>query len=251
MAKEYVKLWLSYEAYFEPLGAAEVGRLALAMMKYKSQGVEPVFTGNERFVWPAIKRDIDEANQAAAEYSERQSANGKKGGRPRKESDSKKATESQKSQPFFEKPKKDMDKGLRTKDNSPPISPNGDNPPSVGDLVPEPKPKAPAKPKSKSNQAREVIDGWTDDLELRELLYEWLEVRKARRAANTAGAIQQNLKKLPDLAQESGLSMQDYLREVIRRSWRAFYPIRDYQGGQSAAPARKDDGRGFDWLTGK
>lgn len=28
------------------------------MMKYKSQWVEPVFAGNERFVWPAIKADI-------------------------------------------------------------------------------------------------------------------------------------------------------------------------------------------------
>lgn len=53
-----MKLWLSYEAYFEPLSSAEVGRLTLAMMKYKSQGVEPVFAGNERFVWPAIKADI-------------------------------------------------------------------------------------------------------------------------------------------------------------------------------------------------
>lgn len=249
MAKEYVKLWLSYEAYFEPLGAAEVGRLALAMMKYKSQGVEPVFTGNERFVWPAIKRDIDEANQAAADYSERQSANGKKGGRPRKSEDDGKANESQKTQPFLQKPKKGMDKGLRTMDNSPPISPNGDNPPSGGDLVPDQTPKA--RPKPKSNAGREAVDAWTQDPELRELLYEWLEVRKAQRAANTAGAIGQNLKKLPDLAQESGLSMQEYLREVIRRSWRAFYPIRDYQGGQIAAPARKDDGRGFDWLTGQ
>lgn len=58
MANEYVKLWLSYEAYFQPLGDAEVGRLVLGMMKYKSTGTEPVFNGNERFVWPAIKADI-------------------------------------------------------------------------------------------------------------------------------------------------------------------------------------------------
>ena len=41
MAKEYIKLWDSYESYFESYSAAEVGRLVLAMMKYKSQGVEP------------------------------------------------------------------------------------------------------------------------------------------------------------------------------------------------------------------
>ena len=58
MANEYVKFWLSYEAYFQPLSDAEVGRLARAMLQFKSHGVEPVFSGNERFVWPAIKADI-------------------------------------------------------------------------------------------------------------------------------------------------------------------------------------------------
>lgn len=90
-----------------------------------------------------------------------------------------------------------------------------------------------------------MIDAWTQDPELRSLLYEWLDVRKAQRAANTEGAIRQNLTKLPELAQQSGLSMQDYMREVICRSWRAFYPIRD------ARPQPREDGRGFDWTTGR
>lgn len=60
MAKTYIKLWDSYSSYFEPLGAAEVGRLVLAMMKYKSSGVEPEFSGSEKFIWPAIRRDLDE-----------------------------------------------------------------------------------------------------------------------------------------------------------------------------------------------
>lgn len=60
MAKSYIKLWDSYASYFEPFGAAEVGRLVLAMMKYKSSGVEPEFSGSEKFIWPAIKRDLDE-----------------------------------------------------------------------------------------------------------------------------------------------------------------------------------------------
>lgn len=229
-----MKLWLSYEAYFGPLSAAEVGRLTLAMMEYKSQGVEPVFAGNERFVWPAIKRDIDEANQSAAEYSAKQSENGKKGGRPKKALENEKATETQKTQAFFDKPKKDMDKGQRTKDNIPPISPNGDISPAGGSKKPK-------------NAAKATIEAWTADAELRKLLFEWLDVRKAQRAANTEGAIRQNLAKLPELAQQSGLSMQDYVREIIRRSWRAFYPIRDTQPRQ----ARRDDGRDFDWLTGQ
>lgn len=58
--KEYVKLWVSYESYFEPFSDVEVGRLVRAMIRYMSSGEEPSFSGNERFVWPAIRRDIDD-----------------------------------------------------------------------------------------------------------------------------------------------------------------------------------------------
>lgn len=232
MANEYVKLWLSYEAYFQPLGDAEVGRLVLGMLKYKSTGVEPEFSGSERYVWPAIKRDMDEAKAAQERFNEKQRDNGKKGGRPPKtQAFSEEPTETQKTQAFSEEPKKAKDKGQGTKDNIPPLSPNGDSPPTGGS-------------KKRKSAARDAIDAWTQDPELRSLLYEWLDVRKAQRAANTEGAIRQNLAKLPELAQQSGLSMQDYMREVIRRSWRAFYPIRD------AKPQPSAEGRGFDWLTG-
>ena len=249
MANEYLKLWMSYADYFQPLGDAEVGRLVLAMMKYKSTGVEPEFSGNERFVWPAIRRDIDEAKAAQERFEEKQRDNGKNGGRPPKtqafsekptetqktQAFSEKPTETQKTQAFSEKPKKAKDKGQWTKDNIiPPVSPNGDTPPAGG-------------PKKHKPTAESVIESWTQDAELRNLLFEWLDVRKAQRAANTEGAIKQNLAKLPELAQQSGLSMQDYVREIIRRSWRAFYPIRDAQPRQT----QRNDGRDFDWLTGQ
>ena len=74
MAKSYVKLWESYRSYFEPLGAAEVGRLVLAMMDYKSSGAEPEFSGSEKFIWPAIKRDLDEDIAYTSRQSEQQKA---------------------------------------------------------------------------------------------------------------------------------------------------------------------------------
>lgn len=76
MADTYIKIWDTYESYFEPLSAAEVGRLVLAMMKYKSSGTEPELIGNERYVWPAIKRDLDKD----AEYIEGKKISGKAGG---------------------------------------------------------------------------------------------------------------------------------------------------------------------------
>lgn len=76
MADTYIKIWDTYESYFEPLSAAEVGRLVLAMIKYKSSGTEPELNGNERYVWPAIKRDLIKD----AEYIEGKRISGKAGG---------------------------------------------------------------------------------------------------------------------------------------------------------------------------
>lgn len=113
MAKEYVKLWDSYAAYFEPLSEAEVGRLVLAMLKYKSTGTAPELKGNERFVWPAVQRDIDAAIEAQNALSSTRSSAGKRGGRPKSICFSEKANESK---CFLEKAKKAMDKD-KVKDN--------------------------------------------------------------------------------------------------------------------------------------
>ena len=101
MAKMYIKLWDSYESYFEPLSDAEVGRLVRAMMKYKSLGVEPEFNGNERFTWPAIKKELDED----AAYTKKKSDIGKLGGAPLENNNAEKKTTKNK-----------LDIGLRTKD---------------------------------------------------------------------------------------------------------------------------------------
>lgn len=79
--KEYVKLWLSYESYFEAFSDVEVGRLVRAMIKYRVSREEPKFNGNERFIWPAIRRDIDESLQAQESTSAARSEAGKQGGR--------------------------------------------------------------------------------------------------------------------------------------------------------------------------
>lgn len=67
--------------------------------------------------------------------------------------------------------------------------------------------------------------------EITKLLCDWLKVRKAKRAATTDRAIELNLNKLDKLAKESGMTVTDYLQEVIRRGWQAFYPINNYASG--------------------
>ena len=70
-----------------------------------------------------------------------------------------------------------------------------------------------------------------------DLLREWLKVRKAKRAAMTDRAIQMNIEKLDKVAQQSGMSVVDYLKEVICRGWAAFYVINNYKQDK---PKRKE-----------
>lgn len=90
MADTYIKIWDTYESYFEPLSAAEVGRLVLAMMKYKSSGMEPELNGNERYVWPAVKRDLIKD----AEYIEGKHISGKAGGESKRKQNEANASKS-------------------------------------------------------------------------------------------------------------------------------------------------------------
>ena len=78
----------------------------------------------------------------------------------------------------------------------------------------------------------EAIKDYADgDAELEGLLQDWMANRKAKRSPATIRAIQINLDKLDAMAQESGMSVKAYLRDVIARGWAAFFVIRDGGGG--------------------
>lgn len=138
--KEYVKLWLSYRSYFEAYSAAEVGRLVLAAMDYRESGAEPEFSGSERFIWPAIRRDIDESVAAQKAISASRSEAGKQGGRPESEkaNASPESNEKQKKQMLSDESKKSYGQRKRTKEKekdkdmdsilSPPTPPHCANP---------------------------------------------------------------------------------------------------------------------------
>lgn len=79
-----------------------------------------------------------------------------------------------------------------------------------------------------------IIDDYTNSPTTKELLGEWLQNRKAKRAAMTDNAIKRNIDKLDQYAQGSRMSVDDYLAEVVRRGWTAFYPIANYHYKQQA-----------------
>lgn len=134
MPREYFCAYHSYIESMEQLTDAERGRLFTACLFYSKTGEAPQLSGNERFVFPAMRSQIDRDIQNYEDFVKKQSKNGKKGGRPRK------PTESQKTQPFFEKPKKGKEKEKeKEKEISPLNPPRGKRerftPPTVEDVT--------------------------------------------------------------------------------------------------------------------
>ena len=110
-SKEYVKLWLSYEDYFREYDDESIGAIVRAMLAYRKNGEQPKFEGPERFIWPAIQRDIDESITAQEAASNVYRENGKKGGRPPKTSGFLETKENQKNQSGFLETKKSQGQG--------------------------------------------------------------------------------------------------------------------------------------------
>ena len=92
---DYLKVWTSFREVLKTLNFDEIGRLFVFMLEYAETGVEPQdFAGNERFLWPVAKQDIDRTVQK----NEILRVNGLKGGRPRSNGNQEKPNETTKNQ---------------------------------------------------------------------------------------------------------------------------------------------------------
>ena len=81
MAKTYLKLFYTSLFNIEGLTYEERGRLFTALITYGSTGKIIPLTGNERFVFPAFKINIDLENEAYNKKVDRLNANKEKGTR--------------------------------------------------------------------------------------------------------------------------------------------------------------------------
>lgn len=75
MAREYVCLYHSYLKSVEPLNDAERGRLFTACLTYSMTGAEPDLRGNERFVWPTMREQIDRDTKKYSDFCKKQQEN--------------------------------------------------------------------------------------------------------------------------------------------------------------------------------
>lgn len=81
MARSYLKVYFDFEEKTGELNDGEKGRLLLALLRYAMSGEKPVLSGNERYLFPTFKGDVD---REIAVYETR-IANGMRGGRPARE----------------------------------------------------------------------------------------------------------------------------------------------------------------------
>lgn len=77
-------LYHSYLSALDNLNDAECGRLLRSCLNYSATGAPPELSGNERFLWPMFKDQIDRDDAKHAAYLQKQRTNGAKGGRPPK-----------------------------------------------------------------------------------------------------------------------------------------------------------------------
>lgn len=89
--RSHVKVYFDFDERTEMLTEAERGRLLLAMLHYAKTGEETELRGNERFLWPVFKSDIDRDVRA---YDAHVQA-GANGGRPRNQRESNEGEENQ------------------------------------------------------------------------------------------------------------------------------------------------------------
>ena len=98
MAREYICLYHSYRDAIQALDDAERGRLLTAMLEYTLTGDAGNLRGNERFVFPLIKSQIDRDNGKYEEICKKRAQSGKIGGRPAKQKKANAFSESKTSQ---------------------------------------------------------------------------------------------------------------------------------------------------------
>lgn len=79
----YLKVFLDFEESASALDDIEKGALLLAMLRY-ANGQPYELIGNEQYLFPVFKSQIDRDADAYARAVEKNRENGKLGGRPKK-----------------------------------------------------------------------------------------------------------------------------------------------------------------------
>ena len=201
MARDYVCLYHSYLDAIQALGDAERGRLLTAMLEYSLTGATGHLGGNERFIFPIVKAQIDRDKAKYEETCRRRSESGKLGGRPEKQDKAIAFSESKKSQGKGKGKGKGECKGEDEGENNNPPSDEGG---------------------SRAGRANTLQEQILSDFpgELGKAVGDWLAYKTEKRQGYKPTGLQSLLTQIRNAAQEHGDAA---VVKVIRDSMAANY----------------------------
>lgn len=191
---KYLKVFTDFADAMEELGDAERGRLFTAMLKYAETGAAPDFRGNERFIWPVAKLQIDRMAAECEGRAKTSRENGSKGGRP------KKTQGNPKNPAGFSKTQKSQDKDNdKDKENIP----SGNNTP-------------PTPPRGRVDVQEALMENWNGFCEMRKKIKKPLTDRAAKMILN----------ELERLAPGDNHTKGLILDQSVKRCWQDVYPLK-------------------------
>ena len=198
MAREYFPAYHSYLEVMEALTDAEKGRLFTACLLYSKTGEVPQLSGNERYLFPAFKSQIDRDKKSYDEYSAAQAEKARKRWDAAACSGIRGIAENAKEKEKEKKKKKEKE------NNTPPSPPEGG-----GDVFAE-----------YAGENRELLAA----------LLDFEKMRKSIKRPMTDRAKRQLCTKLDDAA--SDYERIELLNEAVLHCWQSVYPKRE-QGTSS------------------
>lgn len=207
MPREYFCAYHSYIEAMEQLSDAECGRLFRACLQYSKTGEAQELGGNERFIFPGLRSQMDRDKDAYQAKIQRQSQNGRLGGRPPGPVKAKKAAGFSQSQTSQDK-EEDKDKG-KGKGENPPRPPQGE---PLGLCPPD---------------IREEFAGY------------W-EARKKSKAPMTERAVGLALQELEKLAPGDYQTQRQIINQSVMHGWKGLFPLKR----EGAALGRKEPPQG-------
>lgn len=193
---KYLKVFTDFADAMEELGDAERGRLFTAMLKYAETGAAPDFRGNERFIWPVAKLQIDRMAAECEGRAKTSRENGSKGGRP------KKTQGNPKNPAGFSKTQKSQDKD-KDNDKDKENIPSGNNTP-------------PTPPRGRVDVPEALMENWNGFCEMRKKIKKPLTDRAAKMILN----------ELERLAPEDITTQGLILDQSVKRCWQDVYPLK-------------------------
>ena len=205
---KYLKVFTDFADAMEELGDAERGRLFTAMLKYAETGAAPDFRGNERFIWPVAKLQIDRTVEEYSRTVEARRECGKLGGRPKKANG---FDENQKKQKVFSETKKSKDNDKdKEKDNDKENIPSGNNTP-------------PTPPRGRVDVPEALMENWNGFCEMRKKIKKPLTDRAAKMILN----------ELERLAPGDNHTKGLILDQSVKRCWQDVYPLKGNKSGDT------------------